>query len=135
MNDRFLIDTNVAVDYLRDVPEAIDYVNGLDPRTLFMSVVSVAELYSGVRDGDEMEELNDFLDGLTLLEVDRAIATQAGLYCRKYGRSHAVDVPDALVAATSEAVSATVVTLNVKHFPMLADVIVPYGSGAPGKMR
>jgi predicted nucleic acid-binding protein len=32
----------------------------------------------------------------------------------------------ALIAATAEARQARLVTLNQKHFPMLADVIIPY---------
>ena len=37
-----------------------------------------------------------------------------------------VSMADALVAATAETVRAKVVTLNQKHYPMLADIVVPY---------
>jgi predicted nucleic acid-binding protein len=33
---------------------------------------------------------------------------------------------DALIAATAESRQASLVTLNSKHFPMLANVVVPY---------
>jgi predicted nucleic acid-binding protein len=33
---------------------------------------------------------------------------------------------DALIAATAEADGARLATLNIKHFPMLPDVLVPY---------
>ncbi|MGD2294544.1 MAG: hypothetical protein PVF22_01745 [Candidatus Aminicenantes bacterium] len=45
---------------------------------------------------------------------------------RKYGKSHNVDLIDALIAATAEAYSMTLVTLNIKHYPMLRKVTVPY---------
>lgn len=36
------------------------------------------------------------------------------------------ELADALIAATAEFHGAWLVTLNVKHFPMLDDVMVPY---------
>ncbi|MFN5219653.1 MAG: hypothetical protein ACK5FE_01870 [Cyanobacteriota bacterium] len=42
------------------------------------------------------------------------------------GPSHGTGLADALIAASAEAAGATLVTLNRRHFPMLADVLVPY---------
>ncbi len=36
---------------------------------------------------------------------------------------------DALIAASAEAAGATLLTLNRRHFPMLAEVLVPYAKG------
>lgn len=38
---------------------------------------------------------------------------------RHYRASHAIDLPDALIAAAAEHHGLTLATLNVKHFPML----------------
>ena len=43
---QLLIDTDVLIDYLRDYPEAIRYVEACQER-LLISVVTVAELYAG----------------------------------------------------------------------------------------
>jgi predicted nucleic acid-binding protein len=43
-----LIDTDVLIDYLRDYPAAVSYVEAQQERFL-ISVVMVAELYAGVR--------------------------------------------------------------------------------------
>lgn len=48
----------------------------------------------------------------------RDLADLAGDFGRRFGRSHGLDVVDALVAAAAEALSADVATLNVRHFPM-----------------
>jgi predicted nucleic acid-binding protein len=58
--------------------------------------------------------------------VDAAIAVRGGLFRRDYAKSHGVGIADALIAATAEVAGATLVTLNRKHFPMLASVVVPY---------
>ena len=51
---------------------------------------------------------------------------QAGLWRRHYSRSHGTDLADALIAASVEEAGATLATLNRRHFPMLAHVLVPY---------
>ena len=48
--DPLLVDTDVLIDYLRDRVEAIDYIDNL-PNPLFVSVITVGELYAGVRGG------------------------------------------------------------------------------------
>jgi predicted nucleic acid-binding protein len=52
MSERLLIDTDVLIDYLRDRAEAVSYLEGLT-ESLLVSVITVAELYAGVREGAE----------------------------------------------------------------------------------
>ena len=93
---------------------------------VFVSAISVAELYAGVREGEERTALDDFVKAFDIVLVDEAIATQGGLYRGDYRKSHNVGLADAIIAASAEAKNAILVTLNSKHFPMLANVIVPY---------
>ncbi len=52
-----LIDTDVLIDYLRARQEAVDYVDNLSG-PLFLSVITVAELYAGVRNETERMTLD-----------------------------------------------------------------------------
>lgn len=54
-----------------------------------------------------------------VVSVDTEIAKAGGLYKRDYGKSHGVGIADAILAATVEAESAELKTLNTKHYPML----------------
>jgi predicted nucleic acid-binding protein len=121
----FLVDTDVVVDYLRGVPDAVTFMEGAIP-PLLMSSVTVAELYSGVREGKERNTLDEFLKAFEVVAVDHQLAKQGGLFRRKFGKSHAVGLADAIIAATAEQEGVQLVTLNRKHFPMLKDVLVPY---------
>jgi predicted nucleic acid-binding protein len=125
MSDPILLDTDVAVDHLRGYPDAVAYFSNLtvQPST---SVVVVAELYAGVRDGAERAKLVAFLNSLIILPLSEPIAVDGGLFRRQYGKSHNVGLPDALIAATAKHAGLILVTLNKRHFPMLADVVVPY---------
>lgn len=120
-----LIDTDVLIDYLRDRPVAVKYLESLllPPA---VSTITIAELFAGVREGRERKFLDEFSTTFTVVNVDKEIAKLGGLYRRDYFKSHGVGINDAIIAATAELAEYTLVTLNRKHFPMLRDVLVPY---------
>jgi predicted nucleic acid-binding protein len=82
-----VIDTDVLIDYLRDQPQAVAFLEGSD-RPLAASVVSIAELYVGVREGAERQRLDVFASAFEVLALGQEAAVQAGLFRRQYGRSH-----------------------------------------------
>ena len=90
-----------------------------------MSVITLAELYVGVREGESTRAINS-VKAFQLVPFNIEIARQGGLFRRGYFRSHGTGLPDALIAATAEHEQATLVTLNQKHFPMLSQVLAPY---------
>jgi len=120
-----LIDTDVVIDYLRGVPAAADFLESRD-EVLLLSAVSVAELYAGVREGPERRDLAAFVAAFEVVLMDRRIAEHGGLLRRDWRGSHGTGLADALIAATAHHRRAILVTLHRKHFPMLADVQVPY---------
>jgi len=52
MTDPVMLDTDIVIDYLRNLPDAIAFIQSL-PSAPMLSVITVAELYRGVRDGKE----------------------------------------------------------------------------------
>lgn len=125
MSSRLLVDTDVLIDYLRSHPAAVEYLESRS-ETLLVSAVTVAELYAGVREGQERSALSTFLSAFEIVPVDRPTAERGGLFRRDHGRSHNTGLADALIAATVEQSQAQLVSLNRKHFPKIPDVVVPY---------
>lgn len=123
--DLLLIDTDVLIDYLRDQPGAVAFLEAHEG-PMAVSVITVAELHAGVRDGEERQRLSDFLEAFELIALERSAAAQAGLWRRDFGRSHGTGLADALIAATAFGLGATLVTLNRRHFPMIERLLVPY---------
>lgn len=121
-------DSDVLIDYLRDQPQAVAFLESTEA-SLSISSITIAELYAGVRDGEERQRLDAFIAAFTVLPVDGEPAQRAGLWRRQYGPSHGTGLADALIAAGAEAAGATLVTLNRRHFPMLPEVLVPYAKG------
>ena len=123
----WLIDTDVLVDFLRGVPQAVKFMEKLfSGAECYLSPITVAELYVGVREGNERVILDQFIQEFQIANLDAAIAQAGGLYRRDYGKSHGVGLADAILAATTKTLNLKLVTLNKKHYPMLKDVHVPY---------
>ncbi len=124
MVPRLLLDTDVLIDYLRGREDAAAYLEAR-PEPLLISAITVAELFAGVREGDESRRLAQFLGAFEVIPLDAAIAQKGGLYRRDYGPSHGIGLADALIAASAALHQARLVTLNARHFPMM-EVEVPY---------
>lgn len=122
---KLLLDSCILIDHLRAYPPAVDYLHDLSAEPL-LSAVTIAELFVGVRNPFETERVEALLDRFGVLGIDGKIARRAGGFRRTYARSHGTGLLDALIAATAQAHGARLVTRNVRHFPMLDDIVVPY---------
>jgi predicted nucleic acid-binding protein len=112
-----LLDTNVLIECLREMPDAIGWYKSLEDRPS-ISVVSLLELYAGVRSQREEREIHTVRQRLKCVATTEEISERAGSYMRHYRASHGIDIPDAIIAATAEQHGLRLATLNVKHFPM-----------------
>lgn len=125
MAERLLVDTDVLIEYLRGRGEAVEYLETLSS-DLYLSVISVAELFAGARGDEEERSLTQFLLAFTVLPVTEKVARLGGLYRRDFRPSHGTGLADALIAATAIENGANLVTFNRRHFPMVSGITVPY---------
>lgn len=95
MTDPVMLDTDVVIDYLQNCPDAIAFIHSLSSAPM-LSVVTVAELYRGVRDGRERDELDQLVADSVLIPLEWQSAVAGGLYERQCGRTHGVGFADAL---------------------------------------
>jgi predicted nucleic acid-binding protein len=128
MPKSLLIDSDILIDHLRKEKKALDFLDveiekgGL----LFLSVISRAEIYAGIRKGED-EIVSSLFEIITPVNVDAAIADKAGEYLRRFSKSHALNIGDAVIAATASEMELSLVTRNVKHYPMKdIAVLKPY---------
>jgi predicted nucleic acid-binding protein len=126
MKKYYLLDTDILIDCLRGNSKALSFIEKATSRTCYISSISVAELYAGVREGRERELLEQFLTAFETVDISPKIAQAGGLYRRDYHKSHNVGLADALIAASAGAYHAKLATLNQKHYPMIENVYVPY---------
>lgn len=121
----YLLDTNVVSELRRKrpAPAVIRWFDGVRSEELFLSVVVVGELRRGVellrrKDGPAAELIDGWLDELStrfrdrILPVSPAVADQWG----RLGVPDPLPAVDALMAATAQVHSLTLVTRNVGDF-------------------
>ena len=115
-----LVDSDILIEVSRgrnaDVVSKWMDLSNSDAAVLY-SPVSVAELWAGARP-NEYDALNNLFRALTCSPIDEEAGRKAGVYLRKYRRSHGVEVADALIAAGTVANRAELWTRNRKHYPM-----------------
>ena len=122
---KLLLDTDVIIEYLRNRDPAVAFIESLEG-ILLVSVMTLAELFTGVKDAIEEAAIDDFLTPFEIISVGPAIAKQAGRYRQQYKQSHGMGMVDAILAATAESEGAILVSFNQRHYPMLPNLIVPY---------
>lgn len=117
---RYLLDSAFAIDFLRARPHATERMwrlvaAGDHP---YISDVVLCEIATGVR-APEIDALDRFVRGVEFVQPGPEVSRQAGLWrgeARRRGQT--LSVPDALIAATANALGAVVLTRNVRDFAL-----------------
>jgi predicted nucleic acid-binding protein len=112
-----VVDTNVVVDLLRGREEGAAL---LDParEPIFVSTVTVHEIYSGMRTGEE-EMTATMLSGFVPVAFDEPAAKMTAAWWRSY-RTQGVTLEfrDLAIASLAVTRGLPLATGNAKHFPM-----------------
>lgn len=127
----YLLDTNALVDLLYGIPGAVQLIDSLgrDRHSLAICSVSVAELCSGLTDEDKAR-VERVLAAFEYWDISPTAAKRAGSYRYEFARRGIqLATPDTLQAALAVDRDASLVTRNVRDFPMTDLKIVTYPSG------
>lgn len=117
----------MLIAHLRGVARAHDWLK--DARKtgpLSVSAISVAETTGGMRSG-KRRQVWTLLSLLRVEPVTEVVARRGGELRRQFCRSHTgISLPDYLIAATAEVRGLELATLNVRDFPMFANLRPPF---------
>jgi predicted nucleic acid-binding protein len=93
---------------------------------LHASEITRLEILAGMRPSEE-DGTRLLLSTLIWHPVDAEVAEEAGALGRKWLPSrHSIDSADLAIAATVILTGTSLLTRNIKHFPMLVDLNLPY---------
>ena len=123
-----LVDSDVLIAHLRGERQAKDWMLEARRTTgpLATSVVSVVEVAGGMR-SQERREVGRLFASLRTFPVNERVASRAAELMRTYRRSHVgIGLGDYLIAATAEIEGCALAALNVRHFPMFAELQPPF---------
>jgi predicted nucleic acid-binding protein len=116
-----VIDTSVLIDHLRGDERAVARLrSAVDIGEELWSVTVVrTEILAGSRPA-EREAIIRLFDQLRWLDVTPELADSAGLLATNYVGSHqGIDTVDYLLAAGAAYLGGQLLTMNVRHFPMI----------------
>ena len=117
----YLVETDWAVHWLRGREDVINELRELQAQGVGLSIISLAELYTGIYYSTDIikagQELDDFLSFITVLGVNQEI-------CRIFGEENArlrkdgriIGDFDLLIAATCLHHGLKLLTNNRRHF-------------------
>jgi len=113
-----LIDTDVAIDYLRGSKEAAEILGSLwKNNTAYLSILSAYELYADMRPA-EKDDTENFINACTIEPVTMKIAKSAGeIYRRWRAKGKTLTSIYCMIAATASINNHKIATRNRDHYP------------------
>ena len=116
----YLLDTDIVVFFLRNIKEITEHLSSIDPKDVYVSEVTVAELEYGCRCSGKYEEnaqlLDRFLSLVNVVPFSDAISLYAKERHRLRVQGLRIEDFDLLIGCTSVAKGLLMITNNVKHY-------------------
>ena len=117
---KYLIDTNIAIFYMKGKFNLESKFDKVSAENFFISEVTLAELKFGVEKSEKPEKnkkaLENFLTGVQILPIFHSL----DLYAKEKARLQKAGIPiddfDLLIGVTSVTHKLTMVTNNTNHF-------------------
>jgi predicted nucleic acid-binding protein len=116
---RGIIDTNLVIDFLNGVPQALSLIQSQPERAI--SIITWIEVVAGFRTHDPALQLR-FARNFPILPLTEAIAAEAA----KLRQSTRLKLPDAVILATARVHGRTLFTRNTRDFSAGVDIVIPY---------
>lgn len=124
--NKYLLDTNICIYYMKGLFNLNAKIEKADPENCYISEITLAELKFGVENSanpsKNKKALDLFLSGITVLPIYEAI----NIYAKEKARLRKVGTPiddfDLLIGATSIAYQMVMVTNNANHFKRIKNI-------------
>ncbi len=110
-----LLDTNILIEVLKNNEEIVRLLNGMQEEFAISSITQM-ELYYGAFNKAEIRKLEKFFANFEIIYLNEEIARVATDLIKRYAKSHNLDIPDSLIAASAIVHNCTLFTLNKRDF-------------------
>jgi predicted nucleic acid-binding protein len=117
-----VIDSDVLIWYLRGNKNAQNALNKNIPFKI--SVINYMELIQGIKDKRELKILQKYLRkwSVEIIQINENISTRAMFLVEDYHLSHALELGDAIIAATTLENQEILLTANDKHYKFIPNI-------------
>lgn len=118
-----VFDTNILIEILKGNTQTLEQISTLSP-PFAVSSITAMELIFGARNKKEVKQIEQLLSKFHYLSLNNDIDKTAFSLVKEYAKSHTLDIPDALIAATTLQNKATLLTYNTKDFRFIPNLIL-----------
>jgi tRNA(fMet)-specific endonuclease VapC len=123
---QYLIDTNIAIFYMKGRFNLVAKFDDVGTDTIFISEMTLAELKFGIENSEKPEKntvvLNNFLTGVQILPIFHSLDLYAKEKARLRRAGTPIDDFDILIAVTSITNNLIMVTNNTEHFQRISGI-------------
>ena len=111
-----LCDTDVIIEILKGNKRTINIIESIGLENIAISSVTVMELYFGALNKSELNKIKKHLQALNIVHFDTDISESAIKLIERFSKSHGLQIPDAIIAATAMTSKIKLFTFNLKDF-------------------
>ena len=119
--EKIILDTNILIEILKGDGRTLELLRSLK-YSFAVSAVSEMELYFGAINKAELLHLQKFIRNFEIIQIDQSISRQSTELIFIYAKSHHLNIPDSLIAATGMSTGYALLTYNQKDFRYINDL-------------
>jgi len=117
-----LCDTNIFIHAFNGDPKTISALQSIGYDNILLSSITVMELYQGMGNKKELQEMKRKIKYYDVIEVDVEISKLATQLINQFNLSHGLLIPDAIIAASAVVHQIELFTYNAKDFQFIPDI-------------
>lgn len=111
-----LCDTNIIIELLKGNQSTIKDITSIGLENIAISSITEMELYYGAFNKNELSRIKKALNSLEIIHINIGISNEAVNLIEKYSKSHSLQIPDSIIAATAIVDNFSLYTYNIKDF-------------------
>jgi predicted nucleic acid-binding protein len=114
-----IIDTNVIIESLKGREKTIEILEKIGIENIAISSISEMELYVGALNKKELLFIKKRLEQIEIFDFDKRISRKSAELVFEFSKSHNLDIPDSIIAATCLVYDIPLFTYNTKDFKFI----------------
>jgi len=116
----YLVDSDVLINFLKGEKQAVKTIKKLQNESLYVSIISVGEIFEGlleVKNKKKLTQFKELLETVIIVNVDLPIIERFALIRKSLRlKGQLIDNFDLLIAVTCLTHNLILITNNISHF-------------------
>lgn len=117
-----LCDTNIFISAFNGRQDAIDEMDKIGFENIVISSITLMELYQGMKNKTELVQMKKKIKYFDVIDIDAETSKLATTLIEKFKLSHGLQIPDAIIGATSVIHRIPLFTYNLKDFNFIPNL-------------